>query len=341
MKSLREIVVGFVSSLVTALIVFGAFSLSLTEGIPTIPHSQQPTKTAPALIPFPTGLQVISLQSPTPIPTTEFTEVSFIPTGCVLPAGWTTYTIQSGDTINSLANRFGVNPEGMREANCLLTDTLIPGTLLSVPPLSPTSTKEVMPTPVVIQCGPPAGWISYLVQPGETLFSISLRYGISVPQLQSANCLANATYIRYGEILYVPNVPTRPVPRLNTAIPSTTPTPMPSATQPIRTVPTVDLSATNTSLTATRQAELNASQTAAALTASAEANLYASQTAAAVAATEQFYASQTAAAIAATEQFYASQTAAAVAATEQFYASQTAAALTAAANQQNAPQPNP
>lgn len=57
-------------------------------------------------------------------------------------------------------------------------------------------------------CVAPNGWIPYTVKPTDSIFRLSLVYGISVADLQVANCLGESTYVRPGEIIYVPNPPT-------------------------------------------------------------------------------------------------------------------------------------
>jgi len=67
-------------------------------------------------------------------------------------------------------------------------------------------------------CGPYTGWIrSYVVQPGDTLFRIAIRHGISVEVLKRANC-KTGTVIYAGERLWVPFV--LPPPTALTIIPT-------------------------------------------------------------------------------------------------------------------------
>ena len=158
------------------------------------------------------------------------------PASCPPPLGWSRITVQAGDTLDSIAKEYGTTKEELILANCLITEVIIPGTILYVP--------GVPPTEPPIQCGPPAGWIFYTVQPGDTLFSIGLSYGVTVAELQFANCMGSSTLIRAGTRLFVPNVPTRtpttesnpPAPATPrpsntpspTLRPSSTPTPPPS-----------------------------------------------------------------------------------------------------------------
>jgi LysM repeat protein len=154
---------------------------------------------------------------------------------CPQPAGWSTITVRSGDTLDSLAGRYNTTPELLARANCLVGTTLFPGSQLYVPAPPP-----VQPT---IPCGPPSGWVlGYSVAQGDTLYHISQMFGVSVYQLQLANCMLYSTLIHPGQRLYVPYVPTNtPIPPTLTPIPpSETPTTAPTetATQPPTEPPT-------------------------------------------------------------------------------------------------------
>jgi len=65
--------------------------------------------------------------------------------------------------------------------------------------------------------------ISHVVQPGENLWSIAARYGVSVQQIMRANGITNPNMIFVGSVIQVP-VSTQPVP---TPGPSPVPTPGP------------------------------------------------------------------------------------------------------------------
>lgn len=118
------------------------------------------------------------------------------------------------------------------------TDTPLP---TETPTLPPTSTQA----PSGYQCGPPAGWVLYTVQPGENLFRISLRYEVSLDQMRQANCLTS-NQIYAGQRIYVPYylepapadtptaspTPPPPEPPTATAEPQPTATPVPPTATP-------------------------------------------------------------------------------------------------------------
>ncbi len=60
-------------------------------------------------------------------------------------------------------------------------------------------------------CAQPPTWKQYVVQPGNTLFSIAQAVGSTVSELMRVNCLANPDRILTGDILFVPRLPDEPV----------------------------------------------------------------------------------------------------------------------------------
>ncbi len=73
-------------------------------------------------------------------------------------------------------------------------------------PAADVSMVDVSPAVTPPPCVPPADWSIYLVQQGNTLFSVAQRYGIDVDSLMRVNCL-NTTTIFVGQRLYVPGPP--------------------------------------------------------------------------------------------------------------------------------------
>lgn len=102
---------------------------------------------------------------------------------------------------------------------------------------TPVAVAELSPTSTSTPCAPPTGWVVYLVQSGDTLYDIGLRYGMKARAIQDANCLPDST-ILVGQQIYVPyilptststSVPFTPTPpQTNTPTPVTpSPTPIP------------------------------------------------------------------------------------------------------------------
>ena len=127
------------------------------------------------------------------------------------------------------------------------TETLLPSETLTAP-IATEPEKEKAPTPTQIpptsvstSCGPPPGWGIYIVQVGDTLSSIAASQGISISQLQNANCLTSAA-VYVGQRLYVPYVVTATFVPVWTATKAATATLVPTNTP----IPSITLQSTAT-----------------------------------------------------------------------------------------------
>ena len=165
-------------------------AIAVAEASP--PPTPVPVLT-PQLETFP--LQPIEWASPTPIPAPP----TSIPPA---PAG-TIYTVRWGDTLFAIATRFGVTVEAIKSANGLSSDTIRVGQQLIIP----SAPAPSVPAP------PPGGSTTiHIVQPGETLFRIALRYNTTVEAIAQANGISNPWFIYPGQQLTVPLGPTGSVP---------------------------------------------------------------------------------------------------------------------------------
>jgi LCP family protein required for cell wall assembly len=108
--------------------------------------------------------------------------------------------------------------------------TDLPTAVSLTPAPSPTPTLP----PSALACPPPGGWSAYLVQGGDTLFSLARTYNLTVDEVQVANCL-EGDLIQIGQILFLP----LPTPTLT---PTASPTPpldaSPTPTSPPTVTPT-------------------------------------------------------------------------------------------------------
>jgi LysM repeat protein len=238
MQSLRQLGGGVIIALISVLLVIGGISLALAE---TLPSQATPTPIPPTIsLEFPTATFTVpaigsetstALSTPTQFivqssatsPVVFATNTLGMQTVCTPPSGWIRIVTRSGDTVYALAQRYKTTAEGLGIANCLSSFDLPVGFVLYVPPV---------PTVTVIPCGPPAGYVRrHVVQPGDTLYRIALSYGITFQQLQRANCMGTSTTIYAGQVLWVPNIPTRtPVPGVTIIpdFPTATNTPVPT-----------------------------------------------------------------------------------------------------------------
>lgn len=117
------------------------------------------------------------------------------------PSGY--YTVRAGDTLSSIAARFGTTVDALASANNLPVNGLLyVGWSLKIP------------TPPAIN--PPTSARSHnrttahIVQPGESLLRIALRYNTTTRAIVHANNLPNDWMIYAGQRLVIPNASPAP-----------------------------------------------------------------------------------------------------------------------------------
>ena len=258
MSNARQVWFGILAALISSAIILGSISLSLVESgsalalIATDTSTSSPSPTIPVET-VPAGFPTFT---PTSTHTPTATSTTPPPKNCPPPAGWGQIEYQMDETWESLAQKYGVTVEELLKSNCFDVNVLpIPGSVINVPLLPsptattmPTNTPTRLPTKTSIPCGPPPGWVRYTVRPGDNLYRLSQSLGVSVPQLQLANCLGSSITIRAGQSLFVPFLPVIPTnPPTWTSVPPTsipptlpppTSTPVPPTQPPPTTAPT-------------------------------------------------------------------------------------------------------
>jgi LysM repeat protein len=107
-----------------------------------------------------------------------------------------TYVVRWGDTLFSISYQHGTTVDAIKQANGLTSDFIIVGQELIIP-VDAVAPPETMP--------PSTGHPSiHIVQPGENLFRISLRYGTTVDAIAKANNIVNPWFIYVGQELKIP-----------------------------------------------------------------------------------------------------------------------------------------
>lgn len=86
-------------------------------------------------------------------------------------------------------------------------------------PLPPPPTSTPTEEPAVIDCPPPPGWVKYTVAPTDSLFRLSVIYGLNVDTLKEVNCLGESTVILPGQEIFVPDLATHTPTATATSIP--------------------------------------------------------------------------------------------------------------------------
>ncbi len=100
------------------------------------------------------------------------------------------------------------------------TATLPRPTPTAVPSETPTSTPTVTPTPTPTRSFTPSQPLSnsstYIVQPGDSLYQIALRYGVTLQALEQLNDLPDPNSISVGQAITIPVSPTQAKPAIVT-----------------------------------------------------------------------------------------------------------------------------
>lgn len=133
----------------------------------------------------------------------------------------------------SIFDGFLMAADSTEESTPPLSFTSTAANAVSNPLPSPSITETEFATPTFVAakissgelCPPPTDWVPYTVKPTDSIFRLSIIYGVSVEELQSANCLGESTYLRSGQEIFVPPLPTDTPEPARTATPSPSPTP--------------------------------------------------------------------------------------------------------------------
>jgi LysM repeat protein len=96
------------------------------------------------------------------------------------------YIVRKGDTLFSLAKKYGVTVKDLKGENKLVNDSIYIGQALSVPTHGFESAEGM-----------------YIVNPGDTMFNISQRFGVSLKELKKANGLKK-DMVLIGQQLAIP-----------------------------------------------------------------------------------------------------------------------------------------
>jgi LysM repeat protein len=140
---------------------------------------------------------------PTPAPTTA---PPAAPTLAPTPASGFRYVVQRGDNYYRIARRFGVTVQAIYAANNITNpNVLFAGSVLIIPGVSappgqgdapaPTQAAAPQPTATLSPAEIP-GAVTYVVQRGDNLYRLSVRFGTTVARIKQLNNLV-------GDIIFI------------------------------------------------------------------------------------------------------------------------------------------
>lgn len=100
-----------------------------------------------------------------------------------------THVVQPGDTLYAIALRYHTTVAAIKQLNKLDSDLIIVGQILLIPDAIASTLSAS----------------SYIVQTGDSLYTIAMRYGTTMRALQQLNDLPNPNLIYVGQSLAIPN----------------------------------------------------------------------------------------------------------------------------------------
>lgn len=129
-----------------------------------------------------------------------------IPTGSSA-ANTSTYTVQQNDTPWIISNKFKVNTADFLKANGLKEGQHIyPGQVVVIPSNSQSTSTPVSP-PIVSRgsaTAPRVTYVNHTVTSGDNLWTIGIKYGIPMAELQKLNGFSSNHVLRIGDQVRIP-----------------------------------------------------------------------------------------------------------------------------------------
>lgn len=130
------------------------------------------------------------------------------------------YVVRAGDTLSSLSRKFGVSVGAIAEANDIPPNGfLYTGWQIKIPGLAAAEPQPASVAPVKSQLPAsqaPGVTTNYIVQPGDTLFGIAIRYDVTIQAISIANNLTTQ-FVYSGQRLSIPNTASASTQTSNTA----------------------------------------------------------------------------------------------------------------------------
>jgi LysM repeat protein len=195
--------------------------LPLDDTTPIGEAQAESTPTEAFVTPF-SPLGPVTPSVPTLVP--DSTQPVATPSGLITPtalgnpdaASTCTHTIQPGENLYRIALKYEVTLQALRDANPQVSGDLIqPGEVLNIPNCVPEGSSPAQAAtsiPAVstaaptaeAPAGPAVGGTTYIVKTGDTLYTIAIRFGVTINDIVAANNLTNPNRLTIGQELIIP-----------------------------------------------------------------------------------------------------------------------------------------
>lgn len=159
--------------------------------------------------------RVNGLANPSNIQVGQRLLIPLSPAPVILPP--TKHTVQPGENLQSIAGVYDVEIQTLVVLNGITNpDQLYVGQVLTIQPeteVAPADAETPEVVEEVVSAAPDTDAplnvdtsVHHIIQRGETLFTISQRYGVAMADLQTANNITNASIIYAGQDIIIPGV---------------------------------------------------------------------------------------------------------------------------------------
>lgn len=109
------------------------------------------------------------------------------------------YTVQHGDTLFSLAEKFNTTVEALAKLNAIENpDEIWAGNILKIPVFAVTLPMKKP------ESDEDDGTVKYIVQEGDTLWKIARRFNVPLADIINLNKLCNPDMIYHGQVIIIP-----------------------------------------------------------------------------------------------------------------------------------------
>jgi LysM repeat protein len=113
--------------------------------------------------------------------------------GVSASADGNTYTVQSGDTLSGIANKYNTTYQELARINGISNPNLISiGQVLKI------NSNEEQSAPVSV-----SSYKTYVVKSGDSLSAIASKYGTTYQKIASDNGISNPNFISIGQVLKI------------------------------------------------------------------------------------------------------------------------------------------
>lgn len=115
------------------------------------------------------------------------------------------YRVRSGDTLGTVARRYGVSLNSLKQANGIGKSSFLRiGQVLRIPPRSGGQALKVAGFDQAPRKADPTGYLTHYVTPGQTLTAIARQYRTTIAALRQLNGLEDSQLLYAGVTLKVP-----------------------------------------------------------------------------------------------------------------------------------------